>query len=251
MLSKNKIKELTQLHLKKYRNLQAVFIAEGNKLVSDLLLVFPCQTIVATEDWLFANKPTATEIIVASESELKKISLQKTVQQVIAVFKQPNYSLDKKALSNSLSLALDDIQDPGNLGTILRIADWFGIEQIFCSLHCADVYNPKTIQASMGAIARVKVFRVDLASFLQDIATKIPIYGTFLDGNTIYQETLTHHGIIVMGNEGNGISKELEKFIDKRLFIPNFPADRLTSESLNVGAATAVICAEFRRRALQ
>jgi len=250
MLSKNKIKELTQLHLKKQRDLQAVFIAEGNKLVSDLLAVFTCQTIVATEDWLLKNQPTATEIIVASESELKKISLQKTVQQVFAVFKQPNYSIDKTALTNTLSLALDDIQDPGNLGTILRIADWFGIEQLICSLHCADVYNPKTIQASMGAIARVKVFRVDLATFLHEFETKTPIYGTFLDGNNIYQETLTQQGIIVMGNEGNGINKELEKYIDKRLFIPSFPADRLTSESLNVGAATAIVCAEFRRRAL-
>jgi TrmH family RNA methyltransferase len=248
MLSKSKIKELSQLHLKKYRDEQKVFIAEGNKLVSDLLGAFYCNTIIATSDWIKQHSPKAEEIISVNEEELKKVSLLKTPQQVLAVFKQPTYTLYKNKIANSLSLALDDIQDPGNLGTILRIADWFGIETVLCSAHCADVYNPKTIQASMGAIARVQVLQVDLVSFIQEIKKDIPVYGTFLEGNNIYQEALSNTGIIVMGNEGNGISPALEKIIEKRLLIPNYPSGRTTSESLNVGAATAIICAEFRRR---
>jgi len=250
MLSKNKIKELSLLHLKKHRDEQAVLIAEGNKLVLDLLPAFSCRTIVATAKWMLVNKPKAEEIITVEEDEIKKISLLKTRQQVFAVFKQPDFSFDKSDILNSLSLVLEDIQDPGNLGTILRIADWFGIETIFCSQHCADIYNPKTVQASMGAIARVKVFQVDLPTFLQEMKTELPVYGTFLNGDNIYNENLSNKGIIVMGNEGNGISKEVEKYIDNRLFIPSFPSERITSESLNVGAATAIICAEFRRRVL-
>jgi RNA methyltransferase, TrmH family len=250
MLSKNKIKEFSQLHQKKHRDEQGVFIAEGNKLIADLLSVFKCKTIIAMDDWLFANKKiVAEEVFCVSEEELKKVSLLKTPQQVFAIFERQNYTFDKKLLEKSLSIALDDIQDPGNLGTILRIADWFGIENIFCSKHCADVYNPKTVQATMGAIARVKVFQVDLPLFLQDMK-ELPIYGTFLDGENMYSEQLTPNGIIVMGNEGNGISEAVEPFIKKRLFIPNFPLDRVTSESLNVGVATAVICAEFRRHQL-
>lgn len=248
MLSKNKIKDLSQLHLKKFRDEQKVFMAEGNKLVSDLLGVFSCKTLVATSDWISTHKPIAEEIITATEDELKKVSLLKTRQQVIAIFKQPTYILNKNKIVNTLSLALDDIQDPGNFGTILRIADWFGIETVLCSPHCADVYNPKTIQASMGAIARVQVFQVDLVSFIHEIKKETSVYGTFLEGNNIYHETLANKGIIVMGNEGNGISTALEEVIEKRLFIPSFPVDRYTSESLNVGAATAIVCAEFRRK---
>lgn len=250
MLSKNKIKELSQLHLKKYRDLQSVFIAEGNKLVLDLLPIFSCKTIVSTADWISKNKPKADEIISVETDGFKKISLLKTPQEVFAIFRQPNYSFDKKTIINSLSLALDDIQDPGNMGTILRIADWFGIENVFCSLHCADVFNPKTVQASMGAIGRVKVFQVDLPEFLKEIKSEVPVYGTFLQGNNIYDETLSKNGIIVMGNEGNGISEKVKNEIDNRLFIPSFPSGRITSESLNVGSATAVVCGEFRRKSL-
>jgi TrmH family RNA methyltransferase len=149
--------------------------------------------------------------------------------------------------SRSLCLALDDVQDPGNLGTIIRIADWFGIEDIFCSRGTVDVYNPKVIQATMGAIARVRVHYVDLAEFIAT-AGDIPVYGTFLDGENMYGHELSANGIIVMGNEGNGIGSEVERLINKKLYIPNYPADRATSESLNVAVATAIVCAEFRRR---
>ena len=138
-------------------------------------------------------------------------------------------------------------QDPGNLGTIIRLADWFGIEDIFCSTGTVDVFNPKTVQATMGAIARVKVHYCDLPKLISSLKG-IPVYGTFLDGNIIYSETLSANGLIVMGNEGNGISREVEALINRRLYIPNYPQERETSESLNVAIATAVVCAEFRRR---
>jgi len=146
-----------------------------------------------------------------------------------------------------LCLALDEVQDPGNLGTIIRIADWFGIEHIFCSQGTADVYNPKVVQATMGALARVHVHYVNLSELI-DSLPDIPVYGTFLDGTNIYEQELSQTGIIVMGNEGNGISPEVRKVINRRLYIPNYPANRPTSESLNVAVATAITCAEFRRR---
>ena len=155
--------------------------------------------------------------------------------------------MDTKVIAQSLCLALDDVQDPGNLGTIIRVADWFGIEHIFCSQGTVDVYNPKTIQATMGALARVKLHYCHLPSLIASL--DVPVYGTFLDGTDMYQENLTNHGLIVMGNEGNGIGDEVGKLVNKRLYIPNYPPQRETSESLNVAMATGIICAEFRRRA--
>lgn len=250
MLSKNKIKDIVCLSQKKFRDERGLFIAEGHKLVAELLPVFTCKMLLATNGWLLQNKPQCVDVTEVTEEELKKISLQKAPQQVIAVFEKPSPVLDGNVIKNVLSLALDEIQDPGNLGTILRIADWFGIENIFCSLHCADVYNPKTVQASMGALARVKVFQLDLPLFLEELKGNLPIVGTFLNGDNIYTENLPTKGIIVMGNEGNGISAPVEHLINKRLFIPNYPAGRSTSESLNVATATAIVCAEFRRRSL-
>jgi TrmH family RNA methyltransferase len=142
------------------------------------------------------------------------------------------------------------VQDPGNLGTIIRLADWFGIEHIFCSQGTVDVYNPKVIQATMGAMARVQLHYVDLPALITSLHKDIPVYGTFLDGNDMYGEPLSGNGLIVMGNEGNGISEEVSRLINRRLYIPNYPQERETSESLNVATATAIICAEFRRRLL-
>jgi TrmH family RNA methyltransferase len=150
-------------------------------------------------------------------------------------------------VERSLCLALDDVQDPGNLGTIIRIADWFGIEDIFCSRGTVDVYNPKVVQATMGAIARVRVHYVDLPEFIASMGST-PVYGTFLDGKDMYGCQLSGNGLIVMGNEGNGISGEIERMVNNKLYIPNYPAERATSESLNVAVATAIVCAEFRRR---
>lgn len=248
MLSKNKIKYIHSLELKKNRKEEGVFIAEGHKLVGDLLGHFPCKLIVALPNWLEKNpKVTADEIIEVTPDELSRASLLKTPQDVLAIFEQPHYETSTDVMKHSLCLALDDVQDPGNLGTIIRLADWFGIENIFCSHGTVDVYNPKVIQATMGALARVKLHYCDLVKLITSVKD-IPIFGTFLDGNNIYGEKLSDNGLIIMGNEGNGVSKEVTKLINKKLYIPNYPTSRETSESLNVAIATAIVCAEFRRR---
>ena len=249
MISQSKIKLIKSLWLKKFRDETHLFIAEGTKLVLDLLPVFHCSILVATREWLVDNKGiTATEIVEIEAREFTKISNQKSQQGVLAVFKKPESAWKAEDITDKLTLALDDIQDPGNLGTIIRIADWFGITDVFCSVQTADAYNPKTVQATMGALARVRVHTVNLPEFLTSYPSSEPIYGTFMDGEIIYNKPLSRHGIIVMGNEGNGISKEIECLVTDRLLIPNYPAGRDTSESLNVGVATALVCAEFRRR---
>lgn len=248
MLSKNKIKYIRSLEQKKNRKEEQVFVAEGHKLVGDLLGYFPCCLLIATSEWLQMHATVvADEIIEVTQEELSRASLQKTPQEVLAVFEQPSYNFNPEVIRTSLCLALDDVQDPGNLGTIIRLADWFGIEHIFCSTGTVDVFNPKTVQATMGALARVKVHYCSLPQLIGEVKDA-PVYGTFLDGNIIYSEPLSDNGLIVMGNEGKGVSPEVEKMINKRLYIPNYPQERETSESLNVAIATAVVCAEFRRR---
>ena len=250
MLSKNKIKYIRSLELKKNRKEEGVFVAEGHKLVGDLLGHFPCKLLIALPSWLQKNTYIiADEVIEVSFDELSRASLLKNPQDVLAVFDQPIYETSIEVMNQSLCLALDDIQDPGNLGTIIRLADWFGIEHIFCSYGTVDVYNPKVVQATMGALARVKIHYCNIVALISSIKN-IPIYGTFLDGNNIYEETLSNNGLIVMGNEGNGVSEEVSRLINKRLYIPNYPSSRETSESLNVAIATAVTCAEFRRRSM-
>ncbi len=248
-VSKNQIKMIKALAFKKFRDETNLFSAEGTKLVEELILTFNCSLLIVTDKWMLENKPFGDlKAEIVTTEDFKKISNQKNPQGVLAVFKKPDFKFDIDNLSLNLSLALDEVQDPGNLGTIIRIADWFGIKNVICSENCADAFSPKTVQSSMGALARVNVHYVNLESFLKEIPAKIPIYGTFMNGNDIYNETLTENGIIVMGNEGNGISLEIEKLVTRRLLIPNFPNGEATSESLNVSVATAIICAEFRRR---
>jgi TrmH family RNA methyltransferase len=247
-ISKSKIKLIRSLEQKKHRKEEGIFLAEGPKLIADLSGVFQCCFLVATAEWLEQNPHIgADEMIVVSAKELSKCSLLQTPQDVLAVFRQPQYQMNRDVVRKSLSLALDDVQDPGNLGTIIRVADWFGMEHVFCSLGTADVYNPKAVQASMGAIARVRVHYTSLRELIGSLKD-IPVYGTFVNGENIYKQSLSPNGIIVMGNEGNGISREIEGLISHRLFIPNYPPERETSESLNVAVATAIVCAEFRRR---
>lgn len=247
-LSKNKIKYVQSLKNKKERVEHGVFVAEGIKLVSELMTTCRCQWVAALPS-VFDELPknAAEEYIVADASELQKATLLKTAPQAIGVFYQPNYTLDMERIQTELILVLDGVQDPGNLGTIVRIADWFGIKHIICSHDTADSYNPKVVQATMGAIARVKIIYTDIIDFLSR-CNEIPVFGTFLDGKNIYETQLPSHGCIVMGNEGNGIRAEVEKRISHRLFIPNFPIGSKTSESLNVAVATAITCSEFRRR---
>ncbi len=248
MLSKNKIKYIHSLELKKNRKKEGVFVAEGHKLVGDLLPHFHCRLILATTTWLEEHHDIqADEIIEITPDELVKASLLKTPQEVLAIFEQPQYNYTTDVIKDSLCLALDDIQDPGNLGTIIRLADWFGIEHIFCSQGTVDVYNSKVIQATMGALARVKVHYCNLPELISSLKD-VPVYGTFLDGENIYDKPLSENGLIIMGNEGNGVSKEVSQLINNKLYIPNYPSGRTTSESLNVAIATAVVCAEFRRR---
>lgn len=272
MISKNKIKYIRSLELKKNRNKEGKFVAEGHKVVGDLLALRPADIIVGTEEWLRGKRlAPETEIIEVTEEELKKVSFLQHPQQVLAVFRMENgksKEAENKGMAeingersvcqkshgfanvdaSKLNLALDGVQDPGNLGTIIRIADWFGIENIYCSQDTADVYNPKVVQATMGSIARVKVEYGDLLQLIDSLPEDIPVYGTLLDGDNIYQQKLENRGFIVMGNEGKGISPALAKKINRRLLIPNFPEGRPTADSLNVAIATAITCSEFRRK---
>ncbi len=250
-LTKNKIKWIQSLSKKKERDEQGLFYAEGTKLVNDLLPYFDCVSLVATSEYFETMKnPRAVEIFEVSRETLKKVSSQCSPQSVLAVFRKKNGDLNYDELKGRLSLMIDTVQDPGNLGTIIREADWFGIENIICSKETVDVYNPKVVQATMGALTRVKVYYVDLVNVLREMPG-VPIYGTFLEGANVYDEKLTENGIIVMGNEGNGISDEVAKYVTAKLHIPSFPLGRATSESLNVGAAAAIVCSEFRRRLLK
>jgi RNA methyltransferase, TrmH family len=250
MLSLAKQKWIRSLEQKKNRMELGLFLAEGNKCCSDLLELLPCRFLAATEEWLAAHSQVkASEICVASQEDIRKASLQKSPQEVLAVFEIPQQELNPLQLNGKLSLALDAIQDPGNLGTILRIADWFGIEQVLCSIGTVDAFNPKTVQATMGAIGRVAIHYVRLEDFLPRLS--LPVYGTFLEGAVLYDETLLNEGIIVMGNEGNGISETVAACVTHKLYIPDYPTGKTGSESLNVGVATAIVCSEFRRRLLK
>ncbi len=254
MISKSRIKLIRSLEMKKKRQETGLFVAEGPKLVGDLWPHFECVYAAATDAWLRRHgaeeRRRTTEYDTVTEEELRRTSLLKNPQEVVALFRIPEPGeLPAGEPARRLCLALDDVQDPGNLGTILRLADWFGIETVFCSPGCADVYNPKTVQATMGALARVRVYCHPLPDLLRRLPADVPVYGTFLDGQSLYAQPLEQRGVIVMGNEGRGISAEVAQAVTRRLHIPNFPPQRATTESLNVAVATAIICAEFRRRA--
>lgn len=246
MLTKATLKGIRSLEQKKNRDETGLFLAEGHKLVGDLLPLLSCRLVLHTPNW----EPTTslspqTECIEVSQDVLEKASLLRHPQDVLAVFEQPGIHLKPEDLRGSLSLALDTLQDPGNMGTILRIADWFGIKRVICSPGTVDVYNPKVVQATMGAIGRIDVLYTDLTSFLP--ATGVPIFGTFLEGDSINTVSLPGEGIIVMGNEGNGISPAVAELVTHKLHIPGYPAGVTSSESLNVAVATAIVCHEFRR----
>lgn len=251
MLSKNLIKYIHSLEMKKFRTREGVFVAEGPKVVEDLMEVMRPKRLIATNEWINNKQTDGIEIDIVTEEELARLSFLQHPQQVLAVFPilSNNQSEDyTKELKGKLTLALDSVQDPGNLGTIIRIADWFGIETIICSHETADVYNPKVVQATMGSIARVKVIYTDLQKTLKHLSESLPIYGTFLNGDNIYKSNLSNDGVIVMGNEGRGISNEVAKVITNRILIPNYPEGRKCADSLNVAIATAITCAEFRKR---
>ena len=254
MISKNQQKYISSLELKKNRKKDNVFVAEGFKIVEELLHAgYNPKMIVGCEEWINSYHPTPDshhQIITVTEDELRKTSFLQHPQQVLGVFEIPDNNTipEENWFLEHLCIALDGVQDPGNLGTIIRIADWFGIDTIICSQTTADAYAPKVVQATMGSISRVKVFYTDLTEFLRKLDRDIPIYGTLLDGENIYNSQLSANGIIVMGNEGNGISPAIRELVSHHLLIPSYPPERDTAESLNVAIATAITVAEFRRR---
>jgi len=252
MISKNRLKWIRDLQQKKLRQSEGVFVAEGPKVVGDLLAAgLECVYGVRTPDCRLDRMATGVWEEV-SEDELRRISFLDAPQQVLAVLRQPVWPVEQcmELPASQLVLALDGVQNPGNLGTIVRLADWFGVDDVFCSRDCADVYNPKTVQATMGALSRVRVHYIDIVPWLASLrGQSVPVYGTFLDGADMYASPLSEHGVIVMGNEGRGVSAEVEACVGERLWIPDYPVGRAASESLNVAIATAVVCAEFRRQA--
>ena len=255
MLSKNKIRFIQSLARKKNRDAEKLFLVEGDKMVAEALQSsLQVQVLVATSGFLSANPKlvvSATEAIEASADEIRKASLLQSPQDSLAVVAMPLFDFELAELNNKLSLALDFIQDPGNLGTIIRLADWFGIEHLLCSENTVDCFNPKVIQASMGAIFRVQVHYLNLPETLQQAQTnKLPVYGSFLEGRNIYRHPLSETGILVMGNEGNGIGPEVEQMVTDKIHIPSFASGGTGSESLNVSMATGICLSEFRRRQL-
>jgi TrmH family RNA methyltransferase len=246
MITKAEIQLVRSLADKRNRDELGLFVAEGEKLIEELRgSQLRVRRIYALEGVFEGD-----DVQIVAPKEMERLSMLKTANNSLAVVEQPHYKFDLDRLKQNLVLALDDVQNPGNLGTIIRLADWFGISDIVCSPATADCFNPKVVQATMGAILRVRVHYLDLPSLLRSAKESgVPVYGTFLDGGNIYDSQLESRGVIVMGNEGRGISAECAAAITDRLFIPPYPADRNGSESLNVAIATAVTCAEFRRQA--
>ncbi len=222
-------------------------MVEGDKMVGELASAgLSVKALYVTSRSALRDMTGAVEV---SDKEMERLSSMRTPAPSLAVVSMPQREFDLRRGVKELILALDDLQDPGNLGTIIRIADWYGIRDIFCSAHTVDCYNQKTVQATMGALYRVAVHYGDLCEMLRNARVAgVPIYGTLLDGESMYEKRLSTGGIVVIGNEGRGISAEVEELVDERLFIPPWPADRAGSESLNAAVATAVVCAEFRRR---
>lgn len=254
MISKSQISFVKSLHQKKYRLEYRLFLAEGLKVVTELLVsgfgvksIYMLEHLVDGFQKRNANVLKNTEIVPASAQDMERMSAMSTAPEVLAVFhmlpSDINDFVQEDILSRELVLCLDEVRDPGNMGTIIRIADWFGIRRIVCAEHSVEIYNPKTVQSTMGSLGRVQVYYTELVSFFESQAG-IPVYGALLEGKNIYSESLTGHGIILMGSESHGISEGLNTFITNPLTIPSFGR----AESLNVAVATGIICSEFKRR---
>lgn len=253
MLSKNTVKKITSLSQKKYRQREGLFVAEGIKVISELLNShFELDALYVEENAAFAKRvPDLLQgelrsqpenlFITTTSRDLAKVSFLKTSQSALAIFKIPSPAEIK---SSGLTVVLDDVRDPGNLGTIIRLCDWFGIEQLICSRETVDCYNPKVVQATMGSLTRVSVIYTDLENYLSQ--EKRPIFGTFMDGNNLYVSQLPSEGVIIMGNEANGISEVVAERVSHRIAIPRFGNTQVT-ESLNVATATAIFLSEWRR----
>jgi TrmH family RNA methyltransferase len=249
VLSKNKIKHLRSLHQKKYRINTKLFFIEGEKMLEEAFLQtkYKVKDIFLTEEFVAKNTSIIQNVTytVVSNKELNQISTLKTPNSGLATLELNSSILT--AQENKLYLYLDNIQDPGNLGTIIRTADWFGVDGIFCSPNTADVFNPKVLQSTMGAIFRMNITYQALDTILTSLPKDFPVYGAFLNSNSIYNQDLTKNGIIVMGNESKGISESSEKLVRFKISIPNFGISKQKTESLNVAQACGIILSEFKR----
>jgi RNA methyltransferase, TrmH family len=254
MISKNRIKYILSLQKKKVRDEEQQYVIEGDKLIREYLKAgIKLQLLVAKPEFINSlpsdQKAIIEEIENASYDDLKHMSTLKTPHNALAVVRMPDPDINLPEVFKGLSVALDFVQDPGNLGTIIRTAAWFGIRYIFCSENCVDVYNPKVVQASMGAILHVKVHYCDLKKFLSDASKKkAPVYGALLEGESIYSSRPGRKGIILLGNESKGISPDLMPFVTKKLVIPKFTSATIGIESLNVGIAASIVFSEFARK---
>lgn len=253
MISKNQIQLIKSLAISKFRRKHKMFIAEGPKLVNELVTSsFKIEAIYALPTWINGNQikfSTDVDFFEVSEKELDRISGLKTPNQVLAIVHMVENIPPESNTLNDIVLMLDDIRDPGNMGTILRTADWFGIRQIICSNTCVDIYNPKVVQATMGSLFRVRIFYTNLKEYVEQIPKNQLIFGTLLEGENIYETKLSKPGMIIIGNESHGISEDLIPFITNKISIPNYSIKTFeTAESLNASIATAIVCAEFRRQ---
>lgn len=253
MLSKNKVKYIQSLRLKKNRQKNNVFLAEGEKIVQELLLdgTIKIKQLIATTSWIETHQTSLKllneTLIEVTESGLKSVSNLNTPNKVLAVVEMPQLKIEQESVRHGLSLYLDGIQDPGNLGTIMRIADWFGIKHVFCSTASADLYNPKVIQATMGAFLRVQYHRISFEDLTQQFPD-VPTYSAVLDGENIFKTSLSPKGILIIGNEGKGISNEIVSKSQYKIRIP--AASNHGAESLNAAVATGILCAFFNQQML-
>jgi len=246
MLSKATIKLIHSLDSRKGRRETGLFVAEGHRLVGELMGHMQLHELFVTEEAVNDGWQAGGTLV--TNEEMSRASLMRAPQGVLALFRIPaDEGFSTQPCTDGLCLALDGVQDPGNLGTIIRLADWFGCSNIFCSQDTCDVWNPKVVQATMGGLARVTVHYGDLPTFLKTLPADVPVYGTSLQGDIIWETPLQAKGLVVMGNEGNGLSPEVDAFCTRRLLIPSYPAGRTTTESLNVAMATGIVLAEFRR----
>jgi TrmH family RNA methyltransferase len=244
MVSKNQIKLITSLQQKKFRQKSQLFIAEGVKVIQELLQSnFVLEHLYVSEG-IFLEIPSKKRTSV-TENDIKKITCLSTPNNCLALFQIPT---QKNQEISGLTIVLDDIRDPGNMGTIIRLCDWYGVNNIICSDQTVDIYNPKVVQATMGSIARVNVYYENLNTFLPTL--DLPIYGTFMDGKNVYKEILPKNALLVLGNEANGISTEIEKLTTNKIAIPKFGTVQ-KAESLNVAMATAIFLSEFKRSSIE
>jgi TrmH family RNA methyltransferase len=252
MLSKNRLRDLLQLHQKKHREQDGLFLAEGAKIIPELLHSnFPINEIFALQNWVDLNQAMLSKrsipVRVITQQDLERLSQLQNPQEVIALCSKHN---DEHILlkSGALYLFLDSIRDPGNMGTIMRLADWFGIDAIFASNDCVEWTNPKVIQASMGSFIRMRPPYVDAASFLKDSSLVCPVYATDLEGENIYKSSFKPEGLLIISNEAHGLNPELEKWVNKKIHIPAAPKEGGMAESLNAAIAAAVVLGEFYRQ---